>query len=48
MNHNISIEETRHRIKDKLHKAKASGLLTEEDESLLLKYALEIIARRNK
>lgn len=43
-----SIEESRRRLKEKLYAAKASGLLTESDEALILEYVLSIIRRRKQ
>ena len=41
-------EETRVRIKDKLYKAKAAGQLDDEDEDLILQYALGVVTRRGR
>ena len=41
-------EETRVRIKDKLYKAKAAGQLDEDDEDLILQYALGVVTRRGR
>ena len=41
-------EETRVRIKDKLYKAKAAGQLDDDDEDLILQYALGVVTRRGK
>lgn len=45
---NRTAEKLRRQIIDKLVEAKASGLLTENDESLLIQYAQSIIRHRNK
>ncbi len=41
-------EDTRARIKDKLYKAKAAGQMDEDDEALILEYALGVVSRRGK
>lgn len=41
-------EDTRARIKDKLYKAKAAGRMDEDDEALILEYALGVVNRRGK
>ena len=41
-------EETRVRIKDKLYKAKAAGQLDDDDEDLILQYALGVVTRRGR
>lgn len=41
-------EETRVRIKDKLYKAKAAGQLEDDDEDLILQYALGVVTRRGR
>ncbi len=41
-------EETRVRVKEKLYKAKAAGQMDEDDEALILEYALGVVTRRKK
>lgn len=41
-------ERTRVRIKDKLYKAKAAGQLDDDDEDLILQYALGVVTRRGR
>lgn len=41
-------EETRVRVKDKLYKAKAAGQLDDDDEDLILQYALGVVTRRGR
>ena len=41
-------EETRVRIKEKLYKAKAAGQLDDDDEDLILQYALGVVTRRGR
>ena len=41
-------EETRVRIKDKLYKAKAAGQLDDDEEDLILQYALGVVTRRGR
>lgn len=44
----MNAEAMRARLKEKLYKAKAAGELTEDDEAEILRYAQEIVARREK
>ena len=41
-------EETRVRIKEKLYKAKAAGQLDEDEEDLILQYALGVVTSRGR
>ena len=41
-------EDTRARIKEKLYKAKAAGQMDDDDEALILQYALGVVTRREK
>lgn len=43
-----TVSESARRLKEKLYAAKASGLLTESDEALILEYVLSIIRRRKQ
>lgn len=43
---NERTEETRTRIKEKLYKARAAGQMDEDDEALILQYALGVVTRR--
>lgn len=45
---NERAEETRARIKEKLYKAKAAGQMDEDDEALILEYALGVVTRRGR
>ena len=41
-------EETRVRIKEKLYKAKEAGQLDDDEEDLILQYALGVVTRRGR
>lgn len=41
-------EETRVRIKEKLYKAKAAGQLDDDEEDLILQYALGVVTSRGR
>ena len=45
---NERTEETRTRIKEKLYTARAAGQMDEDDEALILEYALGVVTRRGK
>lgn len=41
-------DTARARLKDKLYKAKAAGQMDDDDEALILQYALGVVTQREK